>query len=410
MILTKTVPAPLKNAVHTLAGVRKSLGFAQLLPLPIIVGAGVAMVAANVLLFQNAFLALFLAIIFVVFVAGQVVAYAQMRRLRKVVDSVEKTLQALVDSGMEPNLETLRERLENDVPEGILRDLILRWTELGVRGSETGYETLLDDALDRRAIEDNRMLTLHATINRTTLKLGFLGTLIGIILTFPPMKRAVLGLSDSDGELKFIRDIALAIDGDQYAILSTLIATGLSILVEFVTIQLLERVLHGLDMVQSDVNDWNAICLQPAIGRRRDGTGPAAELENGQARMELALLRAQQNLEHHLTELTAAMTAASSQLGQIVDIQSSVAKRLDELAGYDKLAGTLAESQQVLERHLGGITDVLRVSGSQLGQVTDAQSLLGKRVTELTDYERQYRAFLATKQKASVPDSMRGDR
>ncbi len=407
--LSKTVPSPLKNAVNTLAGVRKTMRMGQLLPLAIIACAAIGLVASNVLLFQNAFLALFLGIIFVVFVAGQAVAFNQLRRLRKVVTSVEKTLQTLVEAGAEPDLENLKAALEADVPEGILRDLILRWTELGVRGSATGYETLLEDALDRRAIEDNRMLTLHATINRTTLKLGFLGTLIGIILTFPPMKRAVLGLSDSDGELKFIRDIALAIDGDQYAILSTLIATGLSILVEFVTIQLLERILHGLDMVQSDVNDWNAICLQPAIARRRDGSGPAAELEKSQSRMELALLRAQQTLERHLTELTAAMGVAGAQLGQVVDLQATAAKRLEELAGYDKLALSLSQSQQVLEQQLGSLTDTLRVSGSQLGQVADAQSLLSRRVTELTDYERQYRAFLSTKQKSAVPDSLRGE-
>jgi biopolymer transport protein ExbB/TolQ len=406
----QSIPSPLKHALHTLVGVRKSLRLGLLLPLPIILAAGITMVLANIFLLQNAFLAFFLAIIFLVFVAGQAVALSQLVRLRKSLDSTEKTIRALVEAGTEPDLQTLRDRLEEDVPEGLLRDLILRWTELGIRGSEGGYDTLLDDALDRRAIEDNRMLTLHATINRTTLKLGFLGTLIGIILTFPPMKRAVLGLSDSDGELKFIRDIALAIDGDQYAILSTLIATGLSILVEFVTIQLLERILHGLDMVQSDVNDWNAMCLQPAIARRREDMEPAAELEQSQSRMELALLQAQQTLERHLTDLTAAMHAAGSQLGQVIDIQAAVSTRLEELSGYERLAASMSQSQQTLERHLGGLTDALRISGTQLGQVADAQSLLSRRVTELTEYERQYRAFITAKQKSATPDSLRGER
>ena len=403
-----SLPSPLKHARHALDRAAKTLRIGQWIPGLIILAAAAGMVASNVLLFQNAFLALFLAIIFVVFVAGQVVALSQGRRLRRIIVSADRTLQVLAEAGTEPDLEELRRRLEGDVPAGPLRDLVLRWTELGLQNSKEGYDTLLDDALDRRAIEDGRMLGIHAMLNRTTLKLGFLGTLIGIILTFPPMKRAVLGLSDSDGELKFIRDIALAIDGDQYAILSTLIATGLSILAEFLTIQIMERVLHGLDVVQSEVNDWNAICLQPVIVRRREQGNRAAELERSQGRMEIALMRAQQTLERHLTELTQAMHDAGNQLGQVVEIQSAVGKRLDELAAYETLAEAMARSQQALDRHLTSLTDAMRVSASQLGQVSEAQALLGRRVTELTEYERQYRTFLSSKLKASAPDGLCG--
>src|SRR5690606_30730635 len=254
--------------------------------------------------------------------AGQIVALRQLKSLRAPLASTEKAIQVMSEAGADPDLDALRDRLEAEVPEGPVRDLVLRWTELGAAGRADGYDTLLEDALDRRSLHDTRILGLHAMLNRTTLKLGFLGTLIGIILTFPPMKRAVLGLSDSDGELKFIRDIALAIDGDQYAILSTLIATGLSILVEFLTIQMLERILHGLDMVQSDVNDWNTVCLQPAVLRRREG----ADLEKSNARMEIALIQAQQIMEQHLSGLTGAMREASRQLGQVIDVQASVSK------------------------------------------------------------------------------------
>lgn len=404
-IANRSVPTPLKHATATLARVRKTLRLATLMPVPTIIVAAVAMLAVNTFVFQNAFLALFLGIIFVVFVAGQVVALRQLKAMREPLASTERAIQVMVEAGAEPDLDALRDRLETEVPEGPVRDLVLRWTELGAAGRADGYDMLLEDALDRRSLHDNRMLGMHAMLNRTTLKLGFLGTLIGIILTFPPMKRAVLGLSDSDGELKFIRDIALAIDGDQYAILSTLIATGLSILVEFVTIQILERILHGLDLVQSDVNDWNAVCLQPAVARRREG----AELEKSSARMEIALIQAQQIMEQHLSGLTGAMREASRQLGQVADVQASVGKRLEELAGYEKLAAAMAVSQQVLEKSLAGISDALRSSVSQIEQVADAQASLGRRVAELGEYERQYRAFLAAKQKAAVPDNMRGE-
>jgi hypothetical protein len=403
---TRPIPSPLRNATASLARVRKVIRLGLLLPIPIIVIAAVSMIAVNVLLFQNAFLALFLAIIFVVFVAGQLIAFSQLRAMRQPLVSAEKTIQALIEAGAEPDLEALRDRLEQDVPEGSVRDLVLKWAELGVEGRTDGYEMLLDDALDRRALHDNRLLGTHTMLNRTTLKLGFLGTLIGIILTFPPMKRAVLGLSDSDGELKFIRDIALAIDGDQYAILSTLIATGLSILVEFITIQLLERILHGFDLVQSDVNDWNAVVLQPAVGRRRQG----ADLEKSNARMEIALIQAQQTMEQHLKGLTVALREASQQLGQVVDIQVAVSKRIDELAGFERLAAAMIVAQQTLDKNLEGIQKTQHGSEAQLGQIAEAQSQLSKRVAELSEYERQYRAFLGSKQKAAAPDNLRGDR
>lgn len=400
----RSIPSPLQHATKTLARVRRTVRLAALVPLPTIIIAAVAMVAVNTLVFQNAFLALFLGIIFVMFVAGQVVALRQLRAMRAPLASTEKTVQAMVEAGTEPDLEALRDRLA-EIPGGPVRDLVLRWTELAATGRTDGYESLLEDALDRRSLHDTRILGLHAMLNRTTLKLGFLGTLIGIILTFPPMKRAVLGLSDSDGELKFIRDIALAIDGDQYAILSTLIATGLSILVEFLTIQMLERILHGLDMVQSDVNDWNTVCLQPAVLRRREG----ADLEKSNARMEIALIQAQQTMEQHLAGLNGAMREAARQLGQVIDVQTAVSQRLEDLAGYDRLAAAMALSQQALEKNLGGISDLVRDSTAQIGQVAEAQSQLGRRVTELGEYERQYRAFLTAKQKAAFPEKLRGE-
>jgi hypothetical protein len=251
-------------------------------------------------------------------------------------ESAERTLDALIEAGDDPDLEDLQLTLRDKVPPGETRDLVLNWLELALRGSRDGFDTLLEEALDRRSINDGRMLSLHATINRTTLKLGFLGTLIGIILTFPPMKRAVLGLSDSDGELKFIRDIALAIDGDQYAILSTLVATGLSILVEFVTIQLLERVLLGFDVVQSNVNDWNALRLQPVVARRHDAAQRAAQTEKHQERLEKALVQAQLTLENHLVELTGAMRFADRQMEQIGHIQSAAEERIARLERYER--------------------------------------------------------------------------
>ena len=407
-LYTPVMNSPLRQAQAALTRIQKISRLASLLPLPIVAVALTTLVLSSSHWYQDPFLAFFLGLIFVVFVAGQITAWVQLRRMRPGMEHAEKTLRLLFEAGEDPNLEELREKMSR-IPESPLRDLILRWLDLGIEGNIDGYETLLENDLDRRTLHDNGILSLHATINRTTLKLGFLGTLIGIIMTFPPMKRAVLGLSDSEGELKFIRDIALAIDGDQYAILSTLAATGLSILVEFVTIQTLEHILTGFDIVQSRVNDWKVVCLQPAIARRREDKGAAEGLEGSQARLELALMQAQQTMENHLTELTGAMHAAGMQLDQVLRIQAVVGKRVEELAEYDKLATAMLQSQQALEMHLAGLAEGLRTSASQLGQVVQVQSLVGKRVTELNEYEKQYRSFLAVKQQAAAPSSLRGE-
>ncbi len=331
--------------------------FASRLPVPILILASAMMLVSNVYLFHNAFLTLFLGIIFVVFVAGQVTALRQLRALRPELEGADATLRILEEAGDAPDLEALRDRLRDEAPAGETRDLVLGWIELALGGQREGFDTLLEEALERRSIQGNRILSLHATLNRTTLKLGFLGTLIGIILTFPPMKRAVLGLSDSDGELKFIRDIALAIDGDQYAILSTLVATGLSILIEFITIQMLERIFLGQDLVQSRVNEWNVMTLQPAIAARRDDANRAEEAERNRARLEKALVEAQLRLEDHLVELAAASRAADRQLGEVARVQL----------------------------------------------------LMEERMARLLEYERQYREFLSAKRGAAAPESAQGD-
>ncbi len=406
---TTIMSSPLLQAQEALKRIQRTARLASYLPMPIILATALALLLSSSHWSHDLFLAFFFGLIFMVFVAGQVVAWVQLRRMRPAMLHAESTLRLLIEAGEDPNLEDLREKLVSQIPESPLRDLILRWLDLGIEGNLDGYETLLENDLDRRTLHDNGILSLHSTINRTTLKLGFLGTLIGIILTFPPMKRAVLGLSDSEGELKFIRDIALAIDGDQYAILSTLAATGLSILVEFVTIQTLEHILTGFDVVQSRVNDWKVVCLQPAIARRREDKGQTEGLEGSQARLELAMMQAQQTMESHLTELTSAMHSAGMQLELVLRIQAAVGKRVEELSEYDKLATAMLQSQQALEMHLAGLSEGLRTSASQLGQVVQVQSLVGKRVTELNEYEKQYRSFLAAKQQATAPSSLRGE-
>jgi DNA repair exonuclease SbcCD ATPase subunit len=253
---------------------------------------------------------------------------------------------------------------------------------------------------------------MHATLNRTTLKLGFLGTLIGIILTFPPMKRAVLGLSASDGELKFIRDIAMAIDGDQYAILSTLVATGLSILIEFVTIQFLERLFLGLGTVVSRVNEWNTLTLQPVLAERNEIGARADAAERDRARLEEAMVGSQLALERHLEALAAASHAAGGRMQELLrsqDVMEGRASRLEEAErNHARLEEAVAGAQVALEKHLTALATATRAAQGRLDDVARVQLLMEERMARLAEYERQYRDFLSAKARAVAPDGARG--
>lgn len=341
---------PLKQADRALARIAKVAKISMVLPLPILAAALFGFFHLE----HNWYLNPFLAIIFGIFAVGQVMVVRQMRGVVKGAGNTARSLAVLTKAGDEPDLEKLRASLLENAPPGHLRDLLLRWIELGLRGETRGSEQLLENAWDRRAINDHKSVSTHVSLNRTTLKLGFLGTLYGLLLTFPPMERAVMGLADSEGEMKFIRDISKAIEGDEFAILITLGATALSVLIELVTIQVLERTLGGFDMVNSHINDWNLTRLQPWI-RKRYAAGPADKAVGLQAQLEQKL----------------------------------------------------AEAQAVMDRNLARTLDTMAKTSKQIEMLAQVQVMVGKRVQELVDYEKQYRGFLASKQQGAAPAHLR---
>jgi hypothetical protein len=337
---------PLQQADKALTKIGKTAFACLFIPIPLI-----AITTAGFFFFrENWYLDPFLALIFCV---GQVTAMGQIRGVSAGVQKTAAAVRVLREAGDEPDLEKLRISLLQDAPPGHLRDLLLRWIELGLRGETHGSESLLDNAWERRSLTDGRTLSLHVSLNRTTLKLGFLGTLIGLIMTFPPMKRAVMSLAESEGEMRFIRDLVAAIDGDEYAILNTLVATAISIMIELVTLQILERALIGFDLVNSHINDWNLTRLQPLIRNRHSkSSSPAIALVN---------------------------------------------------------ETKLVEAHAVMNRNLGLLAEAVHRTTQQLEQVGVLQSQIGKRITELNEYERQYRTFLNSKQSASAPSALRPD-
>jgi hypothetical protein len=337
---------PLLQADRGLARIAKAARVSMIIPLPVLALATAGFFHLETHWYKNPFLA----VIFGVFVLGQVMVVRQMRGLVIGARNTARSLAVLTAAGDEPDLDRLRAALHENAPPGHLRDLLLRWIELGLRGETHGSEALLENAWDRRAIHDHKSVSFHVSLNRTTLKVGFLGTLYGLLITFPPMKNAVLGLADSDGEMKFIRDITAAIAGDELAILVTLGATALSVLIEMVTVQVLERTLGGFDLVNSHINDWNLTRLQPWIRKRY----------------------------------------AAGAKDRALDLQAGLGTKL-------------AEAQDAMDRNLGRTLEAMAKTSKQIEMLAQVQVMVGRRVQELVDYEKQYRGFLSAKHQGAAP-------
>lgn len=285
--------------------------------------------------------------VLVLFVAGQGLLLWQLWQLLGRANSGMAILDIAKKSGEVPDLASLESELSAAGPDPI-RDIVLGWIHLERSCDGDGAAELLRNSGDRRSLRDQMELSIHAMINRSVLKVGFLGTLVGLLLTFPPMKRAILGLSDSDGQMAFIRDIAAALDEDAYAIQATLVATGLSLLLETMVVQLLDRFYSRFELVESLLSDWHLTVL------RRSRTRPKPETSGS----------AEDNL---------------------------------------RLQAKLAQGQQILDAHLQKLLETLRRTGDGVESVARAQAALESRVSEIVAWEKDYRAFVASKEKAATP-------
>ena len=240
----------LSLANNALQELRRNSRLALVVPIPMLVAAYFGFGIFSAQWYKDPFIAC----IAVVFVVGQLFAMFQHRlflRGSRKAKHVLEALQELKQNGIEGVLVKLR-----SLEPGHFRDLMLRAIKPLQVGDATLTQNLFDNAASRRSVHENRRMSQHISINRIILKLGFLGTLIGLLLTFPPMKEAMLSLNGSEGELKFVTHIATALDGDRFAIFATLIATGLSLLIELVTIQLMERSFGRFENINSLAEEW----------------------------------------------------------------------------------------------------------------------------------------------------------
>jgi len=296
----------------------------------------------------------FLSTILAFFVLGQLIAFFQFNNIIKGAKSVKKLLNILLHSENITDLEHLDKEVMKSAPAGHLRNIILRWLSLGLQGEYEGFEAMMENAALRRARSTDKQIAIHNIINRVTLKLGFLGTLIGLIMTFPPMKSAILSLQGSGGEFKFVTDIASAIDGDQYAILTTLFATALSIFIELMTIQVFERVLNGFEVVNNYVDEWNITTLQPIIKKYYTNKNKTED---------------------------------------ILEVEKLYQKKLIEI-------------QELANRQINELKNVVLSTSKQIANLTEIQKIQSERIQKVVSFENQYRSFLDTKQKSVMDETL----
>ena len=275
-------------------------------------------------------------LILALFVAGQLMLWRHLVMIRKGAASTLAVIGLLREAGPEPDLAGLRSDLMNH-KDGPTRDLVLRWVNLGLQGIIEGSDQLIENASERRFIRDQKLASLHISVNRNILKIGFMGTLIGLLLTFPPMKRAVLGLSESSGEMGFIKDIAAAIDHDAYAILATLVATGFSILLEAVVVQALERILTRFEIADRHLADWSVTRLQPMALRiasvHRSPAPPARPYVTALPPMSLPGTR--EEMDAHFQLLLETIARTGQTVEAVARAQESLAGRVEKLLEFE---------------------------------------------------------------------------
>jgi|GEM_PF-1287117 len=348
----QTGPEALNYSTFDLAGkhlqrCRLYTFLALFLPLPLIAGA-----VKGFFIYEPAWHKdPFLWGILILFACGQIGAFFQMLNLNKGTRNAWKVFSAVRSGGDQPDLESLQNKILSKTPSCHIRDSIIRWIQLGIQGETSGLERMMEHAATRRDQTANKIMSFHTVINRTTLKMGFLGTLIGLLMTFEPMKQAMFSLQNSAGEFKFITDIVKAIDGNAYAILTTLFATGLSVFIELLTFQIFERVISQFEMVNNNLDDWCLIHLQPWIKKsHREGKN----LENT---MKLQLYFSQQ----------------------------------------------IAEVQKVMDEQLRTLAAFVKETGRQVMSLAPFQQELGVKIGQLAEYEKQYRQVLNAKMQSIVP-------
>ena len=189
------------------------------------------------------------------------------------------------------------------------------------------------------------------------------------------MKDAILTLDPKNIEkgASYIQLIAGAIDGDQYAILATMVATGLSLFIELLTIQVLKRVCLSFESVNTYVDEWCITDLQPRIREQVAGKDDLGKTLMRQQAFQQKLLEVERDFQAKLVELH--QTSQRHITGLFAGLNQNV------------------EAMQGFVKH----------TAQKMAEIIPIQESHGKRMDELIAYERQYRSFLDAQGKVSLP-------
>lgn len=347
----------------------------------------------------------FIGSLFAVYAFGQLTALAQIRGLGRGLRKAKAALGTLPRSIATPIPDMLA-RLQAMKSPGHLSDLVGQWLRLGIDGDASPISALMEKAGRRRAKAVEKKIGIHATLNRAMLKLGFLGTLLGLIVTFPPMKLAILTLDPKNAEkgASFVQHIAGAIDGDQYAILATLIATGFSLFIELLTVQILRAVCARFEAVNAGVDEWCLAELQPAL-RRASKTDPEGMLARQRAFQE-RMLQAEREFQEQWLRTQAEAHGRLHEAWRTGDAAIAQMQResLTALGASLQANGQKAmETQNALAASMESLGRIVRGVAEGVQQIASMHLQYGRRQDELLAYERQYRSFLEARDGAVVP-------
>ena len=236
--MSEQIMRPLDLAAQFLLSVRKSTRSLKAIP-PLFIIGGLAIMTVSEYLSEGRigwYKEPFLLLIMITFIIAQIVVMRQLGRITNGEKKSSHVLRELMAIGSGISLTEMRDKILKSSSPGHMRDALIRWIDLGSRGETNSFNSLMNNNAARRGAAVHKQMAIPITLNRILLKLGFIGTLIGLAMTFPPMKEAILSLDVSGEEGGFVKKIADAIDGDAYAILTTLVATAFSVLVEGVLI------------------------------------------------------------------------------------------------------------------------------------------------------------------------------
>ena len=325
----------------------------------------------------------FLVIMAVFFVVGQIVAIMQSIKIGNGARKVKTVLSALVAGGAKPDLKNLQETIMS-LPGGHLRDLLVRWIALGKAGETDEFNSMIDNAAARRSESVDKMMNTHTFVNRTLLKFGFIGTLIGLMMTFPPMKAAILTLEMTAEEMEgasFVTQIADAIDGDAYAILTTLVATAFSVLIEMLTLLGFKRLFSYFEGVNNFVDEWCLTTFKPWCDEQAVDADDLNKTLQQQREFQEQMIQLQKEFQEKVREL---------QLESQKEIAALFRAYGDGWASMQKEADSkLSHVHQTSLDQISHLAGSVQKTGDQVGKLTNIQKAYGERVEELVEYERQ---------------------